>query len=217
VVVGGSFLCFKNYAYLLQFPILKAMVTTLSIERSSTAKWGTRTVFAAAVLMTLSAFAKETATVAIEHPKANPAHAGIVPTVAPTPEASVKAPAVNVVTRTKVSALATLTRGMASWYGKVLQGHRTASGRRFDMFELTAAHRSLPFGSKVKVTDLRNSKSVIVTITDRGELDPDRVIDLSYAAADKLGMLKAGIDPVKLEVLTPKQVLMAEADVPEQP
>lgn len=217
MVTGGSFYGVENYDYLLQFPILKAMVTTLSIERSSTAKWGTRTVFAAAVLMTLSAFAKETATVAIEHPKANPAHAGIVPTVAPTPEASVKAPAVNVVTRTKVSALATLTRGMASWYGKVLQGHRTASGRRFDMFELTAAHRSLPFGSKVKVTDLRNSKSVIVTITDRGELDPDRVIDLSYAAADKLGMLKAGIDPVKLEVLTPKQVLMAEADVPEQP
>jgi rare lipoprotein A len=85
------------------------------------------------------------------------------------------------------------------------------------MFELTAAHRSLPFGSKVKVTDLRNSKSVVVTITDRGELNPDRVIDLSYAAADKLGMLKSGVDPVKLEVLTPTQVLMAEAEVPGQP
>jgi rare lipoprotein A len=193
------------------------MVTTLAIERSSTANWGTRTVFVAAVLMTLSAFAKETATVAIDLPRAKPAHADIAPTVAPTPEASVKAPAVNVVTRTKVSTLATLTRGMASWYGKVLQGHRTASGRRFDMFEMTAAHRSLPFGSKVKVTDLRNSKSVIVTITDRGELYPDRVIDLSYAAADKLGMLKMGVDPVKLEVLTPKQVLMAEAAVPGQP
>lgn len=193
------------------------MVTTLAIERSSTANWGTRTVFVAAVLMTLSAFAKETATVAIDLPRAKLAHADIAPTVAPTPEASVKAPAVNVVTRTKVSTLATLTRGMASWYGKVLQGHRTASGRRFDMFEMTAAHRSLPFGSKVKVTDLRNSKSVIVTITDRGELNPDRVIDLSYAAADKLGMLKMGTDPVKLEVLTPKQVLMAEAEVPNQP
>ena len=193
------------------------MVTTLAIERSPTASWGTRTVFAAAVLMTLSAFAKETATVAIDLPRAKPAHADIAPTVAPTPEASVKAPAVNVVTRAKVSTLATLTRGMASWYGKVLQGHRTASGRRFDMFEMTAAHRSLPFGSKVKVTDLRNSKSVIVTITDRGELFPDRVIDLSYAAADKLGMLKVGVDPVKLEVLTPKQVLMAEAETPEQP
>ena len=193
------------------------MVTTLAIERSSTANWGTRTVFVAAVLMTLSAFAKETATVAIELPRATSAHADIAPTVAPTPEASIKAPAVNVVTRAKVSTLATLTRGMASWYGKVLQGHRTASGRRFDMFEMTAAHRSLPFGSKVKVTDLRNSKSVIVTITDRGELDPDRVIDLSYAAADKLGMLKIGVDPVKLEVLTPKQILMAAAEVPDQP
>ena len=193
------------------------MVTTLSIERISTAKWGSRAVYAAAVLMTLSAFAKETATVATELPKAIPAHTGVAPAVAPTPEASVKAPVVNVVTRTKVMAFATLTRGMASWYGKVLQGHRTASGRRFDMFEMTAAHRSLPFGSKVRVTDLRNSKSVIVTITDRGELNPDRVIDLSYAAADKLGMLKAGVDPVKLEVLTPKQVLLAEADIPEQP
>jgi len=114
-------------------------------------------------------------------------------------------------------ALATLTRGMASWYGKVLQGHRTASGRRFDMFEMTAAHRSLPFGSKVKVTDLRNSKSVIVTVTDRGVLTPDRVIDLSYAAAEKLGMLHSGVDPVKLEVLSPKQVLVAEAALPEQP
>ena len=138
--------------------------------------------------------------------------------MAQTPAVSVKTPAVNVVTRTRVSTFATLTRGMASWYGKVLQGHRTASGRRFDMFELTAAHRSLPFGSKVKVTDLRNSKSVIVTITDRGELNPDRVIDLSYGAADKLGMLKSGVDPVKLEVLTPKQVvLLAQAESPNQP
>lgn len=193
------------------------MVTTLAIERSSTANWGTRTVFAAAVLMTLSAFAKETAAVTIDLPKATPAHADVAPTVAPTPVASVKAPAVHVVTRTKVSTFATLTGGMASWYGKVLQGHRTASGRRFDMFELTAAHRSLPFGSKVKVTDLRNSKSVIVTITDRGELNPDRVIDLSYGAADRLGMLKTGVDPVKLEVLTPKQVLLAEAESPNQP
>jgi rare lipoprotein A len=106
---------------------------------------------------------------------------------------------------------------MASWYGKVLQGHRTASGRRFDMFEMTAAHRSLPFGSKVKVTDLRNKKSVVVTITDRGVLNPDRVIDLSYAAADKLGMLKSGVDPVKLEVLSPKQILLAEASDPDRP
>jgi rare lipoprotein A len=193
------------------------MVTTLSIERRTTVKWGTRTVFAAAVLMTLSAFAKETATVAVDLPKATSSHADGSSAGGLTPDANSKAQAVKVATRKHVSMLATLTRGMASWYGKVLQGHRTASGRPFDMFELTAAHRSLPFGSKVKVTDLRNSKSVIVTITDRGELDADRVIDLSYAAADKLDMLKSGVDPVKLEVLTPKQVLMAEAVEPVQP
>jgi rare lipoprotein A len=91
---------------------------------------------------------------------------------------------------------------MASWYGSVLQGHRTASGRRFDMNELTAAHRTLPFGSKVKVTDLRNRRSVVVTITDRGVLFPERVIDLSYGAAKELQMVKAGVDPVRLELLT---------------
>jgi len=192
------------------------MVTTLGIERSTTVKWGTRTVFAAAVLMTLSAFAKETATVAIDLPRENAAHAGASST-SPTPAANVSAPAGNAAAHKKVSVLATLTRGMASWYGKVLQGHRTASGRPFDMFELTAAHRSLPFGSKVKVTDLRNARSVIVTITDRGVLDADRVIDLSYAAADELDMLRSGVDPVKLEVLSPRQVLLAEAAEPAQP
>ena len=193
------------------------MVTTLTIERVSTAKWGTRTVFAAAVLMTLSAFAKETATVGIDLPRVNPTHTDASASLSPTPVAAVAAPAVKVATRTRVSALATLTRGMASWYGKVLQGHRTASGRRFDMFELTAAHRTLPFGSKVKVTDLRNKKSVIVTITDRGVLNADRVIDLSYGAADKLDMLKSGVDPVKLEVLSARQILLAEASEPVQP
>ena len=70
------------------------------------------------------------------------------------------------------------------------------------MNELTAAHRTLPFGSKVKVTDLRNKRSVIVTITDRGELFPERVIDLSLAAAKQLQMVKMGVDPVRLELLS---------------
>jgi rare lipoprotein A len=91
---------------------------------------------------------------------------------------------------------------MASWYGSVLQGHPTASGRRFNMYEFTAAHRTLPFGSRVKVTNLRNHRSVVVTITDRGELFPERVIDLSWAAAKELNMLKMGVDPVKLELIT---------------
>ena len=86
------------------------------------------------------------------------------------------------------------------------------------MFELTAAHRTLPFGSKVKVTDLRNSKSVVVTITDRGIFSPGRIIDLSYAAAEQLGMIKSGVDPVRLDVLTSKQALLAEeAEFAPQP
>lgn len=97
--------------------------------------------------------------------------------------------------------LSRAVKGFASWYGKVLQNRLTASGRRFDMMELTAAHRTLPFGSRVRVTDLRNHRSVIVTITDRGMLPVGRVIDLSYAAADALGMIKAGTDPVALELL----------------
>jgi len=85
------------------------------------------------------------------------------------------------------------------------------------MFELTAAHRSLPFGTQVKVTDQRNHRSVIVTITDRGELNADRIIDLSWAAARDLDMVKAGVDPVMLEVLPAKAVLVAEATPSPQP
>ncbi len=91
--------------------------------------------------------------------------------------------------------------GMASWYGRALQGHRTASGERFDMNELTACHRSLPFGTRVLVTNLANRESVVVRITDRGVLNADRVIDLSAAAADRLGMLRSGVAPVRLSVL----------------
>jgi rare lipoprotein A len=70
------------------------------------------------------------------------------------------------------------------------------------MYELTAAHRTLPFGSRVKVTDLRNHRSVVVTITDRGELFPEREIDLSWGAAQELHMVKMGVDPVRLELIT---------------
>lgn len=109
---------------------------------------------------------------------------------------------VTTVPAPKRTVLTRIKSGMASWYGSVLQGHLTASGRRFNMYELTAAHRTLPFGSKVKVTDLRNHRSVVVTITDRGELYPDRVIDLSWGAAAQLHMVKMGVDPVRLELIT---------------
>ncbi len=92
-------------------------------------------------------------------------------------------------------------QGIASWYGAVLHGHKTASGEAFDEADLTACHRTLPFGTRVLVTDTSSQRSVIVRINDRGVLNPDRVIDLSAAAADKLGILRSGLAHVKLEVL----------------
>ena len=152
----------------------------------------TRTAVTLAALVILSGFATDTATPASARATdstmvANDVTSSEIVTTVPAPKATV---------------LTRIKSGMASWYGSVLQGHRTASGRRFDMNEFTAAHRTLPFGSRVKVTDLRNHRSVVVTITDRGVLFPERVIDLSWAAAQELRMVKMGVDPVKLELIT---------------
>jgi rare lipoprotein A len=92
--------------------------------------------------------------------------------------------------------------GIATWYGSVLNGHHTASGERFNMNEMTAAHKSLPFGSVVRVVDLVTHRSVIVRINDRGELPANHVIDLSYAAAKALKIVKPGVASVKLEVIS---------------
>lgn len=97
--------------------------------------------------------------------------------------------------------LATQLSGVASWYGSVLENHHTASGERFHKDDLTAAHRSLPFGTVVKVTDDSTGKSVVVRINDRGVLFADRVIDLSSGAAKELGILKNGIAKVHLNIL----------------
>ena len=91
--------------------------------------------------------------------------------------------------------------GKASWYGKAHQGKRTASGERFDMHALTAAHRTLPFGTIVRVTDLKNGKSVNVRINDRGPFHHDRIIDLSYEAARKLGFVERGTARVEVVVV----------------
>ena len=88
--------------------------------------------------------------------------------------------------------------GMASYYADKYQGRPTASGERFNMNDLTAAHKTLPFGTRVRVTNLENGKSVVVRINDRGPFVKGRVIDLSLAAAKKLDMVKAGVAPVKL-------------------
>jgi rare lipoprotein A len=97
---------------------------------------------------------------------------------------------------------ARMLRGAASWYGSVFNGRKTASGETFDMYAMTACHPTLPFGTKVRVVDLANHKSVVVRITDRGDLLNKRIIDLSYAAAEKLEMTKGGLAQVKLEVLS---------------
>ncbi len=92
-------------------------------------------------------------------------------------------------------------RGIASWYGHEFNRRRTASGVRFNTHEMMAAHRTLPFGTKVLVTNLENHKSCVVEITDRGPYERGRIIDLSYAAAEKIGMAQSGVAPVQLEVL----------------
>ena len=92
--------------------------------------------------------------------------------------------------------------GRASWYGGRFHGRRTASGERFDKNALTAAHRELPFGTRVRVTNQRNGRSVIVTITDRGPFGGRRIIDLSERAARDLGMIDDGVVPVAIEILS---------------
>ena len=91
--------------------------------------------------------------------------------------------------------------GVASYYGKELAGNRTASGERFDPGQLTAAHRSLPFGTKVRVTNTTNGDSVIVRINDRGPFAHGRIIDVSHAAAREIGMHRSGTARVKLALL----------------
>ncbi len=91
--------------------------------------------------------------------------------------------------------------GMASFYGHDHVGQRTATGERFNPYALTAAHRSLPFGTKVRLTNTRNGRSVIVRINDRGPFIRGRVIDVSLGAAQQLGMVSSGVASVKLEVL----------------
>lgn len=99
------------------------------------------------------------------------------------------------------SKLIEVVRGAASWYGPGFYGRTTANGERFRKGTLTAAHRTLPFGSKVRVTNLSNGRSVVVRINDRGPFRYHRVIDLAHGAAQELRMMQAGEIPVRLEVL----------------
>jgi rare lipoprotein A len=92
-------------------------------------------------------------------------------------------------------------RGLASWYGAAFHGKRAANGKRFDMEALTAAHRTLPLGSVVRIVNLANGKHLHVWITDRGPYVRNRVIDLSRAAAVRLGMMEGGVSVVRVQVV----------------
>jgi len=89
----------------------------------------------------------------------------------------------------------------ASWYGPAFHGRRTASGQVFDQERLTAAHKTLPFGTKLKVTNLRNGRSVFVTVNDRGPYAGNRQLDVSLGAARRLGLVRRGTAPVLIEQL----------------
>jgi rare lipoprotein A len=100
------------------------------------------------------------------------------------------------------NATVTIQEGLVSWYGEYFHSRPTASGELFDSAALTMAHPTLPFGTQVKVTNLRNGRSVVVRVNDRGPFVGQRIADLSQAAAAYLGMLRRGIAHVRLEVLT---------------
>ena len=95
--------------------------------------------------------------------------------------------------------------GTASWYGTKFHGRNTSNGERFDIYKLTAAHKHLPLPSYVRVTNLNNGKATVVRVNDRGPFHDNRIIDLSYAAAVKLGFHDKGTAPVRIEVLSPNK------------
>lgn len=101
--------------------------------------------------------------------------------------------------------------GVASWYGSYFEGKPTASGEPYNMYDLTAAHPSLPLGSLVRVTNLRNHRTVVVRVNDRGPIVPGRIIDLSYSAARVLNFKSKGLQRVRLDLVHhPEPQLLAQ-------
>ena len=124
--------------------------------------------------------------------------------VATLPAASAMAQATSAVVQA-ASVVADTFHGIVSYYGREFSGRTTASGERYDPRVLTMAHKTLAFGTKVRVTNLRNNRSVVVRVNDRGPFVGSRVGDLSAGAARLLGMLSAGLAHARLEVLAPAQ------------
>ena len=96
--------------------------------------------------------------------------------------------------------------GTASWYGQIFDGKPTASGEPYDMYDMTAAHLTLPMGSYVRVTNLRNGRAVVVRVNDRGPVVPGRIIDLSYGAAQALQFKQRGLQRVRLDLVNPSKL-----------
>jgi len=105
-------------------------------------------------------------------------------------------------------------QGVASWYGTKFHGKRTSSGEPYDMYAMTAAHKTLPLPTFVRVTNLENNRAVVVRVNDRGPFVDERIIDLSYAAAIKLDMTRKGTAKVKLEALSPADPALAGEVIP---
>jgi rare lipoprotein A len=122
---------------------------------------------------------------------------GMTLTEAQTPPSSSAPPAAGA----PVGAVGETQTGLAAYYSRRLQGGRTASGERFNNGALTTAHQTLPFGTRARVTNLKNNKSVVLRVNDRGPTQPNRVVDVSRAAAERLGFVRAGLTEVKIEVI----------------
>jgi len=111
----------------------------------------------------------------------------------------------------------TLEKGVASWYGKMFHGRKTSSGDPYDMYAMTAAHPTLPIPSYVRVTNLANGRSAVVRVNDRGPFHPGRIIDLSYAAAYKLGYADQGHARVEVALVLPEEVSLVRPGRPVPP
>ncbi len=112
-------------------------------------------------------------------------------------------------TRTQVGKTKPYQVGTASWYGANFEGKETYSGEKYNMYDMTAAHMTLPMGSYVKVTNLRNGKAVVVRVNDRGPIVPGRIIDVSYGAAQALQMKAHGLQRVRLDLVKTASVAKA--------
>jgi len=106
----------------------------------------------------------------------------------------------------------TVLEGQASWYGPGFHGRLTANGERYNMHDLTAAHKSLPFGTELRVTLIETGASVVVRVNDRGPFVDDRIIDLSREAARRIGLLEMGVGPVKILILSAPPTAVAHSD-----